>query len=236
MNILVRPLLLVLLALVAACDAPAMVTSPIAGSMPAEGDERLLGVWSAQEAQSNDRELGLIVVAFDVDDQNRLVMSTAMTVAPGPRTSDLTAVMSAKWTLQRVELGGKRYFSARLVEMYRLSNNSSENDAMAVGAAELKANPIFMLGWPEIDGDGRLVLHVMAEDEIKALKPPGMKTAEEMSKDLKELAETTWAISGEALASLIRQSDPTRLFRGTLGPLNRVSPRISSETLWSVRK
>lgn len=237
MNRMLRPVFLVLLAVLAACDAPALVTSPIAGSAPAPADKRLLGIWAAPNAEKSGSQLVVVVAAFETDAQGHMAMRLTLTEFGDPMKNRAATTIWSRWLLQRTRLKAKRYFSARLVAMGNVPQTATgKKEIPAASAQELARNPVYILGWPEIDPNGNLTLHLMAEDEIKNLKAEKMAPAKGMSKGMADLARVTWSVSSDALAAKIENADPARLFRGRFGPFIRIEPRPSGRGLWSVRK
>lgn len=205
----------------AACDYPAEVSSPLSGPGPAPYDERLVGTWYVI---GGGDETGVATLTAAPGDEGTLQVTGVYVVADEGDEPDDNEVEFAwmNWTAHASELDGKTYFNARLIDSMSLGKETGE-------PPEFHESNIFASHpergyWiirPEIDEAGLLFLNVLWENDLE-VEPRVVDCGEGCSFKLLEL-------SPEDLAAAIRAAPPEKVFSTRLGPFARIEGTYPAE-------
>ncbi len=213
-HLLFLPAITVAAVVLAACDIPANVSSPITEPGLASYDERLLGTWYAIESDVDDAIVATLTVTPGKDgilDVAGVLVNSEMGSSPSEENEDRKARAQfawMRWTAHASVIDGETYFNARLVDTADVRKETGK-------PPEIKEDDHFVSHpergyWiirAEIGEDDLLTLHVLWKTRLKRLgfAPREVACGEECSFEVHDL-------SPEELVAAIRAAEPGELF------------------------
>jgi hypothetical protein len=212
MKRLLLPALTVAVVVLAGCDPPANVSSPISEPGLASYDERLVGTWYIIGRDELRGEAATLTVAPGKDgflDVAGVWVFSRMGFYPDEGNEDREAGVAfawMRWTAHASVIDGETYFNARLVDTAFLEKKTGEPpEVIEDDPFDFHPERGYWIIRAEISEDDLLTLHFLWEDDLD-IASRKVTCGEKCSFKVYDL-------SSEELVAAIRAAEPDELFR-----------------------